>query len=99
MVANDAVQARTTPLFGDRNTVHLSPLLIVSDWLEEPLRYLWAPLNRSSVKKGITVHEGEKSLLSVPPVTSAQREPTSQQNAASDPIVLPELSRICLFYP
>ena len=91
MVANDAAQARTTPLFGDRNTAHLSPVLIVSGWLEELLRYLWALLNPSSVKRGITAHKGGKSLLFVPPVISAQREPTSQQNAASDPIALPEL--------
>lgn len=99
MVANDVVQARTTPLFDDRNTVHLSLVLTVSGWLEEPLRYQWDPMNPSSVKKGITVHKGEESLLFVPQVTSAQKEPTSQQNAVSDPIALPEPSRTCLSYP
>ena len=99
MVANDAVQARTTPLFSDRNTVHLSPLLTVSGWLEEPFRYQWDPMNPSSVERGITVHQGGKSLLFALLVTSAQKEPTSQQNAVSDPIALPELSRTCLSYP
>ena len=99
MVANDAVQVRTTLLFGDRNTVHLSPVLTVSGWLEEPLRYQWDPMNPSSVKKGITVRRGGKSLLFALPVTSAQKEPTSQQNAVSDPIALLELSRTCLSYP
>ena len=99
MATNDAVQARTTRLFDYRNTVHLSPVLIVPGWLEQPFRHQWDHMNPSSVKKGITVHKGERSPLFVQQVTSARKEPTNPENAVSDPIALPEPSRTCLSYP